>query len=148
MKKTTSKSPKTSAKAKPAPAPVKAPAPTKPAAVSAPKVKKPTKPAPAPKAVVAPAVKAPAVEVVAETIVVAQLDIGFGNQLFIRGEGAGLNWDKGLLMDNIAADRWQIVLKGATAPLVFKVLINDETWSLGDDYVVSPGSTLAISPLF
>ncbi|MFA5265904.1 MAG: hypothetical protein WC378_18950 [Opitutaceae bacterium] len=92
--------------------------------------------------------KAPAVEVVADTIVVAQLDIGFGNQLFIRGEGAGLNWEKGLLMDNVSADRWQIVLKGATAPLVFKFLINDVTWSIGDDYVVSPGSTLALAPLF
>lgn len=97
---------------------------------------------------VVPAIKAPTPETVAVTTIGARIDVGFGNGLYIRGEGAGLNWDKGILLENITADRWQIVLQGVTTPVVFKFLLNDETWSLGEDYVITPGSTLLLEPSF
>ena len=97
---------------------------------------------------VIPAVKTPAAESPSLTTIVARIDVGFGNNVTIRGEGAGLNWDKGIVMENVAADRWQIVLPGVKTPVVFKFLLNDETWSAGEDYVITPGSSLVLEPLF
>jgi hypothetical protein len=150
MKKIASKATKTPSKAKPTPVQVKTAVPMKSAAVVAPKAKKTVVSAPSESKSFAgaPAVKAPARESIASTTVVAQVDVGFGNQLFIRGEGAGLSWDKGVELENIAADRWQAVLQGATTPVVFKLLINDQVWSIGDDFVVAPGNTAVFSPLF
>jgi hypothetical protein len=82
------------------------------------------------------------------TFISARVDIGFGNHLYLRGEGPGLSWDHGVAMDCTAADCWAATLKGAAAPVVFKVLINDETWSTGNDYVVEPGQSVTITPAF
>jgi hypothetical protein len=119
----------------------------KPVAQPAPIAEAPVVVAPAPDAPAAPAIKAPSPEVLASTTISAQIDIGFGNQLFVRGEGGGLSWDKGIAMDNVSADRWQLVLSGSS-PVIFKFLLNDLSWSLGDDYTAAPGSTVAFAPLF
>jgi hypothetical protein len=99
------------------------------------------------KPVAAPAVKA-APSVATTTKIVAQLDIGFGNTLYVRGEGPGLSWEKGVPLDCVADDQWSLALAGARGPVVFKFLINDLTWSVGDDYVVQPGITALLSPAF
>lgn len=82
------------------------------------------------------------------TLISARVDIGFGNHLYLRGEGPGLSWDHGIAMDCIAADGWTATLKGASAPVVFKVLINDLTWCTGNDYVVEPGQSVTVTPTF
>lgn len=82
------------------------------------------------------------------TLISARIDVGFGNHLYLRGEGPGLSWDHGLAMDCISADSWTATLKGATDPVVFKVLINDETWCTGNDYVVEPGQSVTVNPTF
>jgi hypothetical protein len=117
-------------------------------------------PAPAPKAVKAPAKKvtAPAKKVTAPakkktgeppaTFISAQIDIGFGNHLFIRGEGPGLSWSHGLAMDCSGAGLWTTNVKNASAPVVFKVLVNDLSWSTGNDFVAAPGQSLTITPSF
>lgn len=92
-------------------------------------------------------VKKPAVKTTRTTIN-AQIDVGFGNALYIRGEGPGLSWDKGLVMDCVADDQWIITLSDATMPVVFKLLLNDITWCVGNDYVVEPGGSVAIVPVF
>jgi len=95
-----------------------------------------------------PLVIAPQPETMAITTIVAQIDIGFGNTLYIRGEGAGLSWEKGLPMGNLSADQWRVLLGKTTAPITFKFLINDLTWSSGEDYKVEPGETVTIVPQF
>ncbi len=115
-------------------APASAPAPDLVAA-------KPAKPA------VAPAVKAVPASVVA-TKIVAQIDVGFGNTLYVRGEGSGLSWEKGVPLDCVTDDQWSLTLSETSRPVVFKFLINDLTWSLGEDYVVQPGSSVALTPEF
>lgn len=138
MKKTTKKS---AAATKPAVSKktTAKPAATKPAAPQA----------PAKKAAAAPAKKKPAAQVEPPaTFISARADIGFGNHLYIRGEGPGLSWDHGIAMDCVAADLWSATLKGATLPVIFKVLVNDLTWSTGNDYVVEPGQSLTIVPTF
>ena len=82
------------------------------------------------------------------TTVTARIDIGFGNSLFIRGEGPGLSWDKGVPMTCLANDEWQISLAESPRPFLVKFLINDTTWSTGPDYTVPSGVNLTLAPQF
>jgi len=82
------------------------------------------------------------------TFISAKIDIGFGNHLYIRGEGPGLSWDHGVAMDCTGADLWTTSIKNAATPTIFKVLVNDLSWSAGPDYVAKPGKSLTITPTF
>jgi len=97
----------------------------------------------------APVKKKPAAAAIPPaTFISAKIDIGFGNVLFLRGEGPGLNWDKGQPMECIGNELWTASLQGATSPLTFKVLVNDLTWNSGKDYVVEPGQSVTVTPTF
>ena len=115
-----------------------------PAAKTAPKAVKTVKAAVKPTA--APAKKKTGEPPV--TFITAQIDIGFGNHLFLRGEGPGLSWDRGIAMDCTGAGLWTASVKNAATPVVFKVLVNDLTWSNGNDFVVAPGQSVTITPGF
>jgi hypothetical protein len=115
----------------------KKPASTAKAATSAP-AKKPA----------ATARKKTAVQQPPATLITAKVDLGFGNHLYLRGEGPGLNWNTGIAMDCIAHDQWTATLQNATKPVIFKVLVNDITWSQGDDFVVEAGQSSTITPKF
>jgi len=79
--------------------------------------------------------------------VTASIDVGFGNTLFIRGQGAGLNWSSGVAMRCEADDRWSVTLP-THGPVVFKLLVNDLSWSLGENYEAAPGEAVLIVPRF
>src|SRR5262245_55893122 len=136
MKKTTKAT--TTTLATPAPSPAKKTAATKTTKTAA---------APAKKSAVAPVVKA-APTVSLSTKIFAKIDVGFGNTLYIRGEGPGLSWEKGVPLDCVADDQWSISLSETARPIVFKFLVNDLTWSVGDDYLAQPGSTAELTPAF
>lgn len=138
MKKTTIKAAKSSVSA----------AKPKAAAKTVKKVAAPRKKAAAaPVVKAAPAVKAgPAKPVV--TVIKATIDVGFGNMLYIRGEGAGLSWDAGIPLACVKDDAWSISLPETSKPIVYKLLINDLTWSAGADFVAESGKTTAIVPTF
>jgi hypothetical protein len=89
------------------------------------------------------AAKAPAV-----TRVIARIDAGFGNSVFIRGGAAGLSWDAGTLMENTGSDEWVWQSTAVASELEFKVLLNDEVWSSGPNGVVFPGATVVLEPVF
>lgn len=122
--------------AKPAEVPVTKAAP-------APVAKPSPSPAPASKPAVVAIEKKPAV-----TTVAARVDVGFGNALFIRGEGAGLSWDRGVAMDCVGADLWQIILPESASVVTFKFLVNDLSWSTGPDYSAVGGSSVTLTPEF
>lgn len=82
------------------------------------------------------------------TTVIARVDVGYGNTLFIRGEGAGLSWTAGVLMETTAGDEWSWSTPAATEALTFKFLINDEIWSAGDNLTVAAGETSVSTPTF
>jgi hypothetical protein len=82
------------------------------------------------------------------TTITAHLDIGFGNALYLRGEGAGLSWDRGTTMNCVANNCWSLELPASDRPLLLKFLVNDLSWSAGQDYTVLPGESLAITPTF
>ena len=83
-----------------------------------------------------------------KTCVQVSYDVGWGNTLFIRGEGCGLSWDKGIpLIYDEKKNHWHWECK--TEQLIeFKLLINDETWSEGENFVLNPGKTKKIKPSF
>lgn len=81
------------------------------------------------------------------TTVIAKVDIGWGNNLYIRGEGGGLDWDKGLLMDCVDGD-WTWSTASAKEGVVFKFVINDEIWAEGENLTVAAGGTSVSSPTF
>ena len=56
------------------------------------------------------------------TFISAKSDIGFGNHLYLRGEGPGLSWDHGIAMDCVGTGLWTATVKNATSPVTFKLL--------------------------
>lgn len=93
------------------------------------------------------AAKSPAADP-AMTKIRATIDVGFGNSLFIRGEGAGLSWSQGRLMQCAGAEEWLIELPASGGPVIFKFLRNDEAWSVGDDYRAAAGEDTSFAPFF
>ena len=83
-----------------------------------------------------------------KTTIVANVDIGFGNTLFLRGDAPGLSWSEGVPMDCQNGDSWSIVIAGVSEAFEFKVLINDSFWSSGYNHSATPGSTITIQPQF
>lgn len=120
--------------------------------VNTPAKKRRTSAAPSPATKPAPKPATPSATVVVRapvfTTITARIDIGFGNALYLRGEGADLSWDRGTLMNCIADNCWSLELPASTRPVIFKFLVNDLSWSAGQDYVVASGDTLAITPTF
>ena len=83
-----------------------------------------------------------------KTSITARVDVGFGNQLYLRGAGAGLSWEKGLQLKNVSAYEWAFATTKAKSDVVFKFLINDELWAEGDNIIVAKGATSISSPVF
>jgi len=96
---------------------------------------------PAPTAAKASAVKT------AVTTIEAKVDVGFGNRLFVRGQGAGLSWNQGAPLTCVDAKTWRWT-GTAEEKLTFKLLINDAVWAKGEDVVVAPGKRAEIAPAF
>lgn len=85
---------------------------------------------------------------IVETSIIANIDVGFGNALFIRGNGAGLSWETGTELKNISDSEWSFTTSSASDELAFKFLLNDEIWSDGEDLTVAAGKTSISSPTF
>ena len=82
------------------------------------------------------------------TRVEAKIDVGFGNALFIRGEGNGLTWDRGVALQCVDPSTWVWVTDKAHSKIRFKLLLNDETWVGGEDLTVEAGSQIGVVPAF
>jgi hypothetical protein len=134
----------------PAPA-AEAPAPAEPAtirpaeevaaAAPAPRRRAPRKPAPlpeapAPEAASGPAaaepspappeIAEPAISADGATRLVVTAYIGIGNRLFIRGEGPGLSWGKGVPLTFVSIGKWRWETNDAAGAVRFKLYKNDE----------------------
>jgi hypothetical protein len=59
-----------------------------------------------------------------KTRVVVKYDVGFNNAIYIRGNGANLSWDKGILLKNVKPDEWVWETDLAFTKCEFKVMIN------------------------
>lgn len=73
--------------------------------------------------------------------------MGFGNSLYLRGEGQGLSWNQGIPLACVGSLTWK--WSGPAAEkLKFKLLLNDSIWSKGEDLVVGPGEKVEVAPAF
>jgi hypothetical protein len=82
------------------------------------------------------------------TVVEAKVDVGLGNALFIRGQGDGLSWLKGVPLNCVDAKTWVWSSTQVKDKVVFKLLLNDEVWAKGEDVVVEVGRKIETVPLF
>lgn len=84
-----------------------------------------------------------------ETGVVAEVFIGIGNKPYLRGDGAGLNWETGVAMDFEEIGKWIWIAPVDTQePFEIQLFRNDEDADRSGKYTVTPGQRLAISPVF
>ena len=71
-----------------------------------------------------------------QTRITVKYDIGYANQLYIRGKGANLSWDKGQPMKNTKSDEWVWETEAHFTQCEFKVLMNDQNYETGDNHSV------------
>lgn len=84
------------------------------------------------------------------TTVRVHYNVGFGNNIAIRGDTYPFSWTAGRAARNVASDVWEFELEripdGVT--FEFKPLINDATWSTGGNYTGTGGDVIDIYPTF
>ena len=82
------------------------------------------------------------------TRLLATAYIGIGNKLFIRGDGPGLSWDKGVPMQFVSIGKWGWASQDAAAPVRCKLYKNDETVAVSGEVVLEPGKHVEVTALF
>jgi hypothetical protein len=82
------------------------------------------------------------------TRLLATAYIGIGNKLFIRGEGPGLSWDKGVPMQFVSIGKWGWATNDALSPVRCELYKNDETAALTGEVVLDPGKHVEVTALF
>jgi hypothetical protein len=75
---------------------------------------------------VAPTESAPSASDDGLTRLLVTAYIGIGNKLFVRGDGPGLNWDRGVPLQFVSIGKWRWESADATAPVTLKLYKNDE----------------------
>jgi uncharacterized protein YukE len=74
------------------------------------------------------------------TRLIATAYIGIGNKLFIRGEGPGLSWDKGVPLQFVSIGKWRWETPDATGPVTAKLYKNDQVECPGlGELTLEPG---------
>lgn len=74
--------------------------------------------------------------------------IGIGNKLFIRGDGPGLSWDRGVPMQFVSIGKWGWATHDATGSVRVKLFKNDETAALSGELTLEPGRHTEVTALF
>ena len=83
-----------------------------------------------------------------ETRISARIDIGFGNILYLRGDGPGLSWEHGVPMECNKDSVWNWTTSETAKAFTYKVLVNDVSWSVGEDYTAHAGQNNKVNPEF
>ena len=81
-------------------------------------------------------------------LVQAKIDVGLGNILFIRGQGAGLNWETGKPLTCVDGSTWIWSAPPGMDRVQFKLLLNDQVWCQGEDLTAEKGRTTELTPVF
>lgn len=68
--------------------------------------------------------------------------------LSLRGDLAGLSWERGVSLTRVTADVWEWSSDQVDRSFEWKPLLEDREWSIGSNYRASPGATLDIYPRF
>ena len=84
------------------------------------------------------------------TTIRVHYDSGLGNNMYLRGSWYPLTWSSGRKMFNISNDVWiyEIERYDVGKRFEFKPMINDNTWSQGNNYMGTGGQTIDVYPNF
>jgi hypothetical protein len=82
------------------------------------------------------------------TRVIIRFDVGFNNHISIRGHGANLSWDKGVMLKNTKHDEWVWETDQKFDSCEFKVLVNDTHYEQGNNHTIACDGTIAYTPRF
>jgi hypothetical protein len=125
------------------------PAPAAAASVPAPELILESPAADEPAQPASPDISEPAISSDGATRLVVTAYIGIGNRIFIRGEGPGLSWEKGVPLNFISIGKWRWESHDATSTVRFKLYKNDqvECTALGETSV-EPGAQRELSASF
>lgn len=69
------------------------------------------------------------------------------NKLYIRGTGPGMSWEKGIEL-NALNGKHILDFQEYPDDFEFKILLNDQQWSTGENFKFQNGKVLEISPVF
>jgi hypothetical protein len=83
-----------------------------------------------------------------KTRITIKYDVGFNNELYLRGHGCELSWDKGIPMKNIKNDEWVWETHRHFSECEFKVLINDQCYECGENHALHCGHQIQYTPNF
>lgn len=78
----------------------------------------------------------------------ANILIGIGNKLYLRGEGGGLSWDQGQPLEFVEIGLYRWVSEPSAESIQAQLYLNDEISALGAGIVLRPGETLEVTPEF
>lgn len=83
-----------------------------------------------------------------KTRITVKFDVGYPNQLFIRGTGGPLSWEKGLPLKNVKSNEWIWETDVHFQRCEFKILINDQKYEIGENHILNYGSNFDLTPKF
>ncbi len=84
-----------------------------------------------------------------DSVLMVSVFLGIGNKPYLRGSGAGLSWDLGVLMDFQEIGKWRWAApSGMDEPVEVQIFRNDEDPDLQGKHILLPGQELEISPRF
>jgi hypothetical protein len=83
------------------------------------------------------------------TKITIKCDAGFGNTLFIRGNGIPmLSWEKGVPLKNIGADEWLFEINTSFTHAEIQILLNDTQFETGPNHALKCGTNVQYTPAF
>ena len=80
--------------------------------------------------------------------IVARVNVGWGNSVYLRGEGGALRWDVGVPLICLMDDQWVWSYLEESAPRAFKFLRNDSDWAVGENHLVIVQKMVILTPQF
>ncbi len=82
------------------------------------------------------------------TCITVRYDAGLGNKLYIRGQGGGLSWEKGIELKNTGGDTWVYETQDDFANLEYKILLNNNGWEKDANHKIERGKRVEFTPNF
>lgn len=82
------------------------------------------------------------------TGITVKFDTGMGSQLFIRGNGPGMSWERGIPLLNVGSDLWIFQTEENFEQFQYKILLNDMQWEEGENHTAQIGKEIEIAAKF
>jgi hypothetical protein len=81
-------------------------------------------------------------------ILEARAELGPGHTLFVRGQGAGLSWQRGTPLLQVDPGTWIWPNDQPEEAVVCQLLLDDQIWAKGENLVLEAGDRVEIAPDF